>query len=259
MSFAYKHVLLVGATAGIGKGMADRLVKEGVKVTAVGRRQDRLDRFVKEHGESKASGIALDIGNLAVIPKFAEDVMIKSPDIDCLFLNAGVQSAADFSKPETVDLAKFNSEMNINFLSYVALVHAFIPFLKSKGTETGIIFTGSHLAIVPAATLPAYSASKAALNAFTLCLRDNLRNTSIKVIELSPPVVQTELHDYVGDRGRTMGMPLEEFTQIAYDGLVSGSDQIIVDNPNMSMETFNGIVDNRRGAFAALCKLIRGP
>lgn len=56
-----------------------------------------------------------------------------------------------------------------------------------------------------------------------------------------------------------MGMPLDEFTQIAYDGLVSGSDQIIVDNPNMSMETFNGIVDNRREAFNALCKLIRGP
>lgn len=71
MSFPYKHVLLVGATAGIGKGLADRLIKEGVKVTAVGRRQDRLDKFVKEHGESKASGIALDIGNLAAIPKFA--------------------------------------------------------------------------------------------------------------------------------------------------------------------------------------------
>lgn len=66
-------------------------------------------------------------------------VMTKSPDIDCLFLNAGVQSAADFSKPETVDLAKFNSEININFNSYVALVHAFIPFFKAKGTPTGII------------------------------------------------------------------------------------------------------------------------
>jgi short-subunit dehydrogenase involved in D-alanine esterification of teichoic acids len=62
-----------------------------------------------------------------------------SPDIDCLFLNAGIQSAADFSQPESVDLAKFNSEVNINFTSYVALVHAFIPYLKSKSTPTSII------------------------------------------------------------------------------------------------------------------------
>jgi len=258
MAFPYKHVLLVGATAGIGKGLADKLIKEGVKVTAVGRRQDRLDEFVKAHGEGKADGVALDIGKLDQIPKFAADVIAKSPDIDCIFLNAGVQSFGDFSKPETVDLAKFNAEVTTNFTSYVALVHAFIPFLKSKGTPTGIIFTGSHLAVVPAATLPAYSASKAALNAFTLCLRDNLRKTNIKVIELSPPVVQTELHDYAGDHGRKMGMPLDLFVTTAWNGLVSGSDQIIVDNPNMSMETFNGIVDKRREAFNALAALVRG-
>jgi short-subunit dehydrogenase involved in D-alanine esterification of teichoic acids len=52
--------------------------------------------------------------------------------------------------------------------------------------------TGSNLAIVPAATLPAYSASKTALNAFVLCLREQLRDTSVDVIELSPPPVQSE-------------------------------------------------------------------
>lgn len=71
MAFPYKHVLLIGATAGIGKGLANRLIKEGVKVTAVGRRQDRLDEFVKEHGQSKAAGVALDISKLDTIPKFA--------------------------------------------------------------------------------------------------------------------------------------------------------------------------------------------
>jgi hypothetical protein len=56
-----------------------------------------------------------------------------------------------------------------------------------------------------------------------------------------------------------MGMPLNVFTAVAWNGLVSGSDQIIVDNPNMSMETFNGIVDKRREAFNALSALVRGP
>jgi short-subunit dehydrogenase involved in D-alanine esterification of teichoic acids len=56
------------------------------------------------------------------------------------------------------------------------------------------ISTGSNLSIIPAAILPAYSASKAALNAFVLCLRDQLRNTNVKVIELSPPPVQSKFH-----------------------------------------------------------------
>jgi NAD(P)-dependent dehydrogenase (short-subunit alcohol dehydrogenase family) len=52
--------------------------------------------------------------------------------------------------------------------------------------------TGSNLAIIPAAMLPAYSASKAALNAFVLCLRDQLSGTNVNVIELSPPPVQSK-------------------------------------------------------------------
>ncbi len=50
MPFPYKHVLMIGATSGIGVSMADRLVKEGSKVIAVGRQQDRLDHFVQNNG-----------------------------------------------------------------------------------------------------------------------------------------------------------------------------------------------------------------
>jgi NADP-dependent 3-hydroxy acid dehydrogenase YdfG len=72
MPFPYKHVLLVGATSGIGKAMADRFIAEGVKVTAVGRRQERLDDFVSSHGSDKASSLAFDIGDLDKIPTFVE-------------------------------------------------------------------------------------------------------------------------------------------------------------------------------------------
>jgi NADP-dependent 3-hydroxy acid dehydrogenase YdfG len=72
MSFPYKHVLLIGATSGIGKAMADRFVAEKVKVTAVGRRQDRLDEFASSYGDDLASSFAFDIGDLAKIPTFAE-------------------------------------------------------------------------------------------------------------------------------------------------------------------------------------------
>lgn len=73
MVFPYKHVLLIGATAGIGKGMADRLIEDGVKVTAVGRRKDRLDAFVGKHGESKAKAAVFDITNMDQVPQFAAE------------------------------------------------------------------------------------------------------------------------------------------------------------------------------------------
>jgi len=61
MPFTYKTVLLVGATSGIGAGMADKLVAEGCKVIAVGRRQDRLEEFVKKHNSPNATSIQFDI------------------------------------------------------------------------------------------------------------------------------------------------------------------------------------------------------
>ena len=73
MAFPYKHVLMVGATSGIGKGLSERFVKAGVKVTAVGRRQDRLDDFVSKHGEAKARGVAFDLANTAKIPQFVKE------------------------------------------------------------------------------------------------------------------------------------------------------------------------------------------
>ena len=61
MTFPPKHVLLIGATAGIGAAMADKFVQEGAKVTAVGRRVERLDAFVAKHGKDKANSVPFDI------------------------------------------------------------------------------------------------------------------------------------------------------------------------------------------------------
>lgn len=71
MGVPYKHFLVIGATAGIGRALAARLVESGAKVTIVGRRQDRLDEFVQTVGAACAKGERFDIGELAQIPDFA--------------------------------------------------------------------------------------------------------------------------------------------------------------------------------------------
>ncbi|SCO78561.1 uncharacterized protein FRV6_02774 [Fusarium oxysporum] len=134
--------------------------------------------------------------------------------------------------------------------------HAFLPFLLAKKESTGIIYTGSHLSIIPAFNLPAYSASKAALNAFVQCLRYQLflAKANVNGIELSPPAVQTELHDAtMGERGRSFGMPLDVFTEEAYKGLASGRDQVFIGTVGPQKEgqkdTFMELVDNRQKLF----------
>ena len=61
MVFQYKQVVVIGATSGIGLGLAEKLVEEGSNVIVVGRRQDRLDSFVQKHGADRASSVQFDI------------------------------------------------------------------------------------------------------------------------------------------------------------------------------------------------------
>ncbi|KAI4243562.1 MAG: hypothetical protein L6R40_003385 [Gallowayella cf. fulva] len=258
MSFPYKTVLIIGATSGIGLGMAEKLISEGCKVITVGRRQDRINEFIRKHGD-KAGGLAYDITDRQNLSTFVDKITTGYPDLDCVFLNAGVQGLYDLTKPDQIDLAAFHQEMSVNFTSFVDISLAFLPFLQSKQSPTSIVFTGSNLAIVPAWNMPAYSASKAALNSFTLCLRDQLTNdgSNVKILEISPPPVQTELHDYMGpERGRAMGMPLGQFCDLAYDGLAKGQDQVIIGSIGPP-DDFMDVVNKRRGAFDFLAKMIR--
>ena len=138
MSFPYKCVLMVGATSGIGLAMAEKLVREGSKVIAVGRRKDRIDEFVRKHG-SNAGGITYDITDSDNLKTFVRTVTSTYPDLDCVFLNAGVQGVYDFTKPTEVDLSAFHKEMAVNYTSFVNISMEVLPFLQSKQTQTSII------------------------------------------------------------------------------------------------------------------------
>ena len=73
MPFPYKTILLVGATAGIGSAMVDKIVEEGLEVIAVGRRQERLDELVRKHGSDKVTGVSFDISKRAEISQFVQE------------------------------------------------------------------------------------------------------------------------------------------------------------------------------------------
>lgn len=253
MASPYKTVLVIGATSGIGLALAEKLIENESFVVAVGRRQDKLDSFVKKHGSDKASAIQFDITKLSAIPNFVSSyvsalpkiqsqltrcrVTKEHPNLDSVILNSGIQRGMDFTKPETIKLDVVGEELTTNYLSIVHLTTHFLPFLQSqseKGTKTSLVYMTSGLALMPILRCPNYCATKAAVHHLVLTLREQLRvatnSKNIKIIEILPPAVQTELHDEKHQpdikNGGSMGMPLKTFTEDAWQGLISGQEDV---------------------------------
>ena len=168
---------------------------------------------MNRHGLDKVDTVQFDITRVDDTQHFADKIVNAHPDVDCIVLNSGMQRKCDFSDPSSIDVDLINLEFVTNYLSYLALTKAFLPFLKSKHGESALIYISSGLALVPIPRVSNYCATKAALHQWILCLREQLKPTNVKVIELYPPAVQTELHDHNPDikDGRSMGMPLDDF------------------------------------------------
>ncbi|KAF2221852.1 hypothetical protein BDZ85DRAFT_264492 [Elsinoe ampelina] len=235
MPLQYKKILVIGATSGIGEALASKFVSEGSKVIVVGRRKENLDKFVQSHGSDKATAVQFDITDLQGIPKFADSITKEHSDLDCVFINSGIQRGFNFADPSSVDLDVLGTEMTTNYTSYIHLTMAFLPYLQKQSRESAFMYTTSGLAIVPLLRCANYCASKAALHHWILCLREQLKDTSknIKVFEIFPPAVQTELHDEKHQpdikNGRQIGIPLKDFTEETYKGLSAGQEEIAVE------------------------------
>ncbi|CEL11155.1 hypothetical protein ASPCAL14260 [Aspergillus calidoustus] len=260
MAFPYKKILLIGATSGIGRALAGSLVENGRFVIAVGRRQENLDSFVREYGTAKAAAFQFDISKLDAIAAFAKSVTDSHPDLDCVFINSGIQRQSVFSEPSEIDIKAIQDELTVNYTSYVALTKELLPFFMSKrDTPVSFIFTSSNLALVPILRCSNYCASKAALHHWILCLREQLKGSNIKVIEIFPPIVQTELHDAkhqpdMGAHGQSMGIPADQFTEEAMEKLLAGDEQIPI---GLSTIAFNSWEQQRQQAFLKVVEMMK--
>jgi uncharacterized oxidoreductase len=188
----------------------------GNKVIICGRREDRLNKVKAEHPE-----IIIRICDVSVTKEREELyswAKTNHPDINVLINNAGVQLHSDITR--AFDSKKVGLEIDTNIIAPIHLSSLFINLLEAK-KESAIINITSGLAFAPLAFMPVYCATKAALHSLTLSMRHNLKNTSIKVFEIAPPAVDTELgSDRREDKTQSHGgISVTEFLKEAMEAI----------------------------------------
>lgn len=181
-------ILIIGGTSGIGAAFAAKFYSMNKKVIITGRRQARLSEL-----KASLAGIEtyqFDCSDLASIPTHVGKIFKTYPDIDTVWVNAGVQYSADVKDAASTSDAKIAEEVIVNVTAPMVLAHHVVPRLLEKGRETTFMITGSGLGFVPVGSMfPVYCSTKAAVHAYCVGMRQALKGTNVNVLELVPPFV----------------------------------------------------------------------
>jgi uncharacterized oxidoreductase len=198
-------ILITGGATGIGLALSDVFLRAGNKVIICGRRNEKLLEAQEKFPNIQTK--ICDVSDPEDRASLYDWVMEYFPGLNIFINNAAIQKQIDFTKVSAKQSVAEN-EIAINFSAPFELSALFIPHLM-KQKEAAIINVSSGLGFVPLTILPVYCATKAALHSFTWSLRHQLRKTSIKVFEIIPPTVDTDL-----DRG-TRGQRRQEYRGIS--------------------------------------------
>lgn len=183
-----KVAFVTGATAGIGLATVRRLVKDGWRCVATGRRQERLEALVAELGADKVLPLCFDVRDTEALDAALASLPEDFRAIDLLVNNAGL--AQGLSPAQDADLNDWQTMIDTNITAMVVLTRKLLPTLI--GRKGAIIAIGSVAGsyIYPGGNV--YAGSKAFVNHFTLALRADLHGTGVRVTSIEPGMVETE-------------------------------------------------------------------
>ncbi len=200
MNLQDKIIFITGATQGIGFALAKQLSSKNNIVIIGGRNKEVLNKInVTDPTLETVFFDAINNESMTHAKAFIES---KYGKIDLLINNAALCNSYNFFTDE-VSFEKIEQEIFTNISSPIKLTKLFLPLLN-KDSETAIVNITSGVAYLPMPNLPVYSATKAALQSFTISIRETLKHTNIKVFEALPPLVATQMTDNLIGNGKNM-------------------------------------------------------
>jgi uncharacterized oxidoreductase len=220
MNISSNTILITGGGSGIGRGLAEAFHKLGNQVIITGRRLSRLQAVCDTHPGILA--VELDIRDPAAVKRVTAQIIADHPALNVLINNAGIMELDDVAGP--VDEDMLVATVTTNLGGPIRMSGALVGHLMTQPSPI-IINVSSILAFVPLAPTAAYSATKAALHSYTLSQRYKLRGAGIKVIEVAPPWVRTELLNSLEEE---RAMPLDAFIEATMAMLATDADEILV-------------------------------
>lgn len=133
MSTNINKILIIGGTSGIGEAFVQRFHARGKKIVVAGRRSERLSAL-----STSLPGIDTvkwDITDLPSIPNTVQKILKDHPDLDTVFINAGVQRQQNLLDHNSTTDDELTTEITTNFTSVVLLTHAFLPHLAKRAAS----------------------------------------------------------------------------------------------------------------------------
>lgn len=191
MDLSDNTILITGGATGIGLELARQLLDLGNEIIICGRREEKLSEAKKNF--PRLHTYACDLSKRDERITFVNTVIADFPRLNILINNAGIQNQFDLTSE--ISSEDIENEIATNLIAPIHLSSLFISHLPGKN-NSAIINVTSGLGFVPLAIVPVYCSTKAALHSYTMSLRHQLKETSIKVFEIAPPTVDTNL-----DRG----------------------------------------------------------
>jgi serine 3-dehydrogenase len=183
-----KTAFVTGATAGIGLATVRRLVADGWRCVATGRRQERLDALVAELGADKVLPLCFDVRDTPAMDTALASLPEGFREIDLLVNNAGL--AQGLSAAQNANLADWHTMIDTNITAMVVLTRKLLPqLIERKGAIIAIGSVAGNY-VYPGGNV--YAGSKAFANHFTLALRADLHGTGVRVTSIEPGMVETE-------------------------------------------------------------------
>jgi NADP-dependent 3-hydroxy acid dehydrogenase YdfG len=204
LPLAGRVAVVTGATSGIGAATARRLASDGSAVAIVGRREERLRDLaaeLRDDTEAEIVRFTADVSDRDAVERTAEAIRGRLGRVDLVVANAGVMLPAPFEQADTIE---WDRMIDTNVRGLLATGRAFAPDLLATAAEGGqadLVHVGSVGGHMVFENYAVYNATKAAVAHLTRNLRAELGPRGVRVKNVEPGLVRTELGDHASDAG----------------------------------------------------------